>query len=202
MKKLEIMSVSILIFSILGLFSCSEDKVSLSEKMQHDLENLSGTYMDVEPYAYGDAFGQRIFTFDKGKWTLKFTLGLDPNLENQVFEFRTYGSYQIIAPSSTVDDAFNAVFGEDKKFVTLKTDNPQLIEAFGFAYCDLTPNVEKDISIDGCSLWKSVAECPADYDLLSLDDEGLLYFGVRPADNDMCTEDKRPTALTPGVTKV
>ncbi|MEL7003590.1 MAG: hypothetical protein AAFN93_12775, partial [Bacteroidota bacterium] len=93
-------------------------------------------------------------------------------------------------------------FGEDKKIVTLKTDDSQLIEAFGFSACGLTPFVEKDISVNGCALWKSVADCPADFDLLSLDDKGRLYFGERPADNDMCTEDKRPTALTPPVTKI
>lgn len=201
MKKFEIMSFSIFILSLISLFSCSDKELSPLEKMKTDLENLSGTYMDTEPYAYGSAFGQRIFTFDKGNWTLKFTLGLDPNLENQVFEFRTYGSYNIIEPSSIIETAFNAEFGEDKKFVTLKTDNPQLIEAFGFASCELIPNIEKDISVSGCSLWKPVSECPIDYDLVSLDAEGNLYFGNRPADNDMCSEEKRPTSLTPPVTK-
>ena len=202
MKNSKVMSISILVFSVFTLLSCSENNLSQTEKMQEALENLSGTYMDVEPYGYGEAFGQRIFTFDQGKWSLKFTLGLDPKLEHQVFEFRTYGTYEIIEPSAIVEDAFNAVFGEDKKFLTLKTDNPQLIEAFGFASCDLTPYVEKDISIAGCSLWKPVSVCPADYDLLSLDEDGLLHFGVRPADNDMCTADKRPISLTPGVTKI
>lgn len=202
MKKFEIMNLSALVFAILTLFSCSNDDQSPIDEMKNTLEKLSGTYKDIEPYAYGNAFGQRIFTFDKGNWTLEFTLGLDPNLENQVFQFRTYGSYKIVDASTIVEDAYNAEFGEDKKFVTLKTDNPQLIEAFGFSSCGLIPFVEKDISENGCSLWKPVSECPIDYDLLSLDENGLLYFGQRPADNDMCSEDKRPTSLTPAVTKV
>ena len=74
MKKFEIMSFSIFILSLISLFSCSDKELSPLEKMKTDLENLSGTYMDTEPYAYGSAFGQRIFTFDKGNWTLKFTL--------------------------------------------------------------------------------------------------------------------------------
>ena len=195
------MTFSILIFTLLTLFSCVDNSADSIDKMKDDLVNLSGTYMDVEPYAYGDAYGQRIFTFDKGNWTLKFTLGLDPNLENQVFEFRTFGKYQVLQPSKFVNNAYQANFGEDKKFVTLKTENPQLLEAFGFSSCGLSLNIEKDISIEGCSLWKPVAVCPVDHDLLSLDDEGRLFFGVRPADNDMCSEDKRPKALTPGVTK-
>jgi len=203
MKSLKIMSLSAFIMVLSSLLSCSEDNsFPAHEQMKIDLENLSGTYMDLTPYAYGEAFGQRIFTFDKGTWTLNFTLGLDPNLENKVFEFRTVGTYSVLNPSSVLDNAYNALFLEDKKFLTLKTDDPALIQAFGFSDCGLTPNEEKDISATGCSAWAAVTECNEDHDLLSLDDEGLLYFGVRPPDNNMCTEDKRPTSLTPGVTRI
>ena len=201
MKKFEIMNLSILFVALLSMFSCSDD-ISPIEQMKKDLENLSGTYQDALPYAYGEAFGQRTFTFDHGKWTLSFILGLDPNLEHQVFQFRTHGSYVITEPSSELKNVYNAEFGEDKKYVTLKTDNPQLIEAFGFSTCGLTPFVEADISVSGCALWKPVSICPVDYDLLSLDKNGLLYFGERPADNDMCSPEKRPTSLTPAVTKI
>ena len=40
-----------------------------------------------------------------------------------------------------------------------------------------------------------VADCPSDYDVVRLDDTGSLHFGARPQDNNMCTPDKRPTAL-------
>ena len=202
MRNLAFVILALFTLSSLVLLSCKEDDPSPLQDMKVDLENLSGTYMDLQPYAYGEAFGQRVFTFDQGQWTLTFTLGLDPNLEIPVFEFRTHGSYEVLEPSTTVENAFNAVFGEDQKFLTLKTDHPELIEAFGFTSCGLTPQVEKDISLDGCSLWKSVQDCPADYDLLSLDQQGRLYFGVRPADNDMCSVDKRPLALTPAVDKL
>jgi hypothetical protein len=39
-----------------------------------------------------------------------------------------------------------------------------------------------------------VADCGTDHDLLALDATGLR-FGQRPMDNDMCTPDRRPTAL-------
>lgn len=166
------------------------------------LEKLSGTYADPAPYNYGKAWGKRVFTFDKGKWTLVFTLGLDPELKMQVFTFRTAGTYKVLEPSKSVANAFNAVFYEDKKWVTLKTNDAGLIQAFGFSPCNLTQNVEQDISANGCSAWKSVKDCPADHDLLALDQDGKLYFGERPADNDMCTSEKRPTRLTPAVVKM
>lgn len=166
------------------------------------LEKLSGTYADPAPYAYGQAWGKRVFTFDKGKWTLLFTLGLDPELKMQVFTFRTLGTYKVLDKSSVIKDAYNAVFYEDKKLLTLKTADAELIKAFGFTACNLVKDVEQDISATGCSAWQSVANCPADYDLLSLDKDGKLYFGDRPADNNMCTHDRRPTKLTPPVVRI
>jgi hypothetical protein len=40
------------------------------------------------------------------------------------------------------------------------------------------------------------ADCPADFDVVKRDGDDL-FFGARPADNDMCTAAKRPTALSP-----
>jgi hypothetical protein len=171
------------------------------DDLKSRLETLSGTYSDPQPYNYGKAWGKRIFTFDKGKWTLDFTLALDPEMNMPVFKFRTLGTYQIQEKSAKVANTYNAVFFEEKKFLTLKTADENLIKAFGFAPCNLAVNVEQDVSANGCSSWKSVKECPGDYDLLSLDKEGKLYFGNRPQDNDMCSAEKRPTSLTPPVVK-
>lgn len=165
------------------------------------LETLSGTYADPKPYAYGTAWGHRTFTFDKGAWTLVFTLSLDPAQKMQVFQFRTVGTYTVGAKSKAVPGAYEAVFSENRKYLTLKTEDQKLASAFGFADCGLTPNQERDISETGCAAWKPVRLCPADHDLLSLDAQGGLSFGERPRDNDMCTPDKRPKKLTPPVVK-
>lgn len=171
------------------------------DPMRKRLETLSGTYADPKPYAYGTAWGHRTFTFDKGAWTLVFTLSLDPAQKMQVFQFRTVGTYTVGAKSKAVPGAYEAVFSEDHKYLTLKTEDQKLASAFGFADCKLTPNLERDISETGCAAWKPVRLCPADHDLLFLDAQGGLSFGERPRDNDMCTPDKRPKKLTPPVVK-
>ena len=108
----------------------------------------------------------------------------------------------MLEPSTTVENAFDALFYEDKKWLTLLTEDEQLSAAFGLDQCGLIPGIEKDISEEGCALWASVTDCNEDHDLLALDDAGLLNFGVRPADKNMCTPDRRPTSLTPGVKKI
>jgi hypothetical protein len=164
------------------------------------LETLSGTYADgPNGYSYGKAFGKRVFTFDRGKWTLEFTLALDPELATKVFSFRTHGTYTVEGPSAKVPGAYDATFREDKKYLTLLTPDAGLAKGFGFDACALQVGVEKDVSVEGCLGWKPVAVCGADYDLLALTPEGGVRFGVRPANNDMCTPDRRPTELTPPV---
>ncbi|MCU0419262.1 MAG: hypothetical protein MUC38_06345 [Cyclobacteriaceae bacterium] len=192
---------TIILFLAIAVAAVATSAFKPADSLKDKLETLSGTYADAQPYPYGQAWGQRVFTFNKGKWTLVFTLALDPELKMKVFEFRTVGTYKLQEKSAVVANTYNAVFYEDKKFVTVKTTDTNLINAFGFTPCQLTPHVEKDISENGCSAWKSVKVCPGDYDLLSLDREGNLYFGERPVDNDMCSPDKRPTKLTPPVVK-
>jgi len=157
------------------------------------LEALEGTYVSptVEPW-YG-GFGTREFVFANGQWSLTFTHALDPQMTLRTFQFRTGGRYRITGPS-TVPGAFEATFDEDWKRLTQFTTIPEVVAGLGLGPCNLTPNLEADISTKGCAAWPSVADCPQDFDLFAMDAQGV-YFGVRPDDNDMCTPKGRPTAL-------
>ena len=162
------------------------------------LEGLSGRYASAAPEPWYGGHGLRDFSFGEGRWSLVFTHALDPEMRRPSFAFRTFGPYRVGAPSAAVPGAFEAVFTEERKLVTLLTDDPRVIAAFGFAGCGLRPGVEVDVSERGCAGWRPVAACAEDHDLLALDARGL-HFGVRPRDNDMCTAERRPTALLPPV---
>ncbi|RST82447.1 hypothetical protein EJC49_23435 [Aquibium carbonis] len=162
------------------------------------LQSLRGTYVSpaVEPW-YG-GFGTREFVFRDGRWSLIFTHALDPQMTMRTFQFRTGGAFTVGEPSADVPGAFRTVFGEEWKHVTLLTDVPEIVAGMAMAACGLTLNLETDISGSGCAAWKPVADCGEDHDILALSAEGL-HFGVRPADNDMCSADRTPTALLPAV---
>jgi hypothetical protein len=162
------------------------------------LEALHGTYHSPAVEAWYGGYGTREFVFADGRWSLTFTHALDPAMTARTFQFRTGGAYRVAEPSDAVPGAFHAVFDEDWKHVTLLTPVPEVAAAMGMADCGLTVNLEADISDTGCAAWRPVAVCGQDHDLLALSDDGL-HFGVRPADNDMCTPDRTPTALLPAV---
>jgi hypothetical protein len=165
------------------------------------LSNLTGTYESAGAEAWYGGFGTREFVFSNGSWSLTFIHALDPDMTVRTFQFRTGGTYQVGAPSDAVPGAFRTQFNEDWKHLTLLTPDPALAQAFGMGDCGLTVNLEADISDTGCAAWRPVAVCGEDHDLLALDATGLR-FGVRPQDNDMCSEDKTPTALLPAVVKL
>lgn len=203
LKNGKIINLSTLFILTISLLwgNCKTNQNNLSPI--DALSELNGKYIDLKPYEYGKGvFGKREFTFSNGLWTLDFVLALDPKLQKQIFRFRTLGSYKVLKPSELLSGSYEANFSEEKKYLTLITESPELAKAFGLSNCGLTTGVEKDISETGCALWKSVKECPIDHDLLKLDEDGRLYFGVRPRDNNMCKEEFRPKSLTPPVEKI
>lgn len=162
------------------------------------LQALLGTYESPRVEQWYGGFGTREFVFRDGHWSLDFTHALDPAMTRRTFRFRTGGAYRVAEPSPAVEGAFHTVFDEDWKHVTLLTDAPEIVAAMGLAECGLAFNLETDVSETGCAAWRPVASCGEDHDLLALGPEGL-HFGVRPADNDLCTPEKTPTALLPAV---
>jgi hypothetical protein len=164
------------------------------------LETLSGTYASPAPEPWYGGYGTRRFTFENGQWSLIFTHALDPRMQRPTFRFRTFGPYRIGQESPAVAGAFEAIFFEDAKFVTLLTEDAALIRALGLSDCNLRPGHEVDISLTGCANWKPVAQCREDHDLIALDPSGLR-FGVRRRDNDHCTPANRPTSLLPPVVR-
>ncbi len=159
---------------------------------------LKGTFHSPAAEPWYGGFGTREFVFADGQWSLIFIHALDPGMTRRTFQFRTGGDYRVGDPSPVVNGAFHTVFDEDWKHLTLLTATPEIAAMMGVADCGLTVNLESDISETGCAAWRPVAVCGEDHDLLALSDEGL-QFGVRPADNDMCTADKTPTALLTAV---
>jgi hypothetical protein len=162
------------------------------------LQSLHGTWVSPAVEGWYGGYGTREFVFADGQWSLTFTHALDPAMTMRTFQFRTGGAYRVGEPSPAVEGAFHTVFDEDWKHVTLLTPVPEIVAGMGMADCGLTVNLETDISDTGCAAWAPVAVCGEDHDLLALTDAGL-HFGVRPADNDMCTADRTPTALLPAV---
>lgn len=138
------------------------------------------------------------FQIAKDTWTLDYTTFVDPACQTKFMTVRIEGPYEIGNPAASIKGAFEGKFGFTKKTVTSHTD-----AATGFLGSDKgcggswTVGVAADVLEKGCAgLGQRPGNvCSADYDLVHTDGN-TLTFGMRPTDNDMCTADKRPVALS------
>ena len=180
--------------------ACATPALAQDFAPAEDLKAVQGTFRSAAPEPWYGGFGTREFIFADGEWQLIFTHALDPDMTMRTFQFRTGGPFEIGGASAAVPGAHDGIFHEDWKHVTLLTDKAEIVAGMGMADCGLTYNLETDISDTGCAAWRPVSVCGEDHDLFAMDAAGV-YFGVRPADNDMCTADKRPTELLPVVAR-
>lgn len=162
---------------------------------QAQAKGVNGDWVSAKADDAGNnTFSFREFSFNGDNWNVKYTLFLDEAKTMPVFIFRGVGTYSVTGKSKKVKGASEALFLFSKKSLTLLTDNADLIKGLGFADCKLQKGVERDISETGCSFVAPLAVCNREYDLLKLAGK-KLFLGARPADNNMCTIDKRPLAL-------
>lgn len=139
------------------------------------------------------------FTNTKGDWKLDYVTYGDATCKAPFVTVHIEGPYEIGAKSATVAGAWEGRFGFTKKIVTPHSDaaagflgSDKACGAGTFAAGKATDVLEKGCA--GLGQYPS-SKCSADYDLVSV--EGTkLRFGDRPKDNDMCTEGKRPKALS------
>ena len=105
------------------------------------------------------------------------------------------GPYALVAPSTTVPDAWDATMSFDTRTIT--ADDAKSAKTIAkLCKVKLKAKGTVDVHVAGCPALglRPAADCAAEHDLVARDGEHLR-FGVRPADNDLCTAEKRPTAL-------
>ncbi len=138
------------------------------------------------------SFATREFVLTDKTWSLVFTVHGDKELKSPLVAMGFSGTWKTTGASRTVPGASEASFEFDKKTVTLKAK--EAAKGFGMDGCGLELGKAKDVSKSGCSFVAPVAQYGKEFDLIKREGE-KVFFGARPADGNMGSEDKRPTAL-------
>jgi Adenomatosis polyposis coli down-regulated 1 len=181
---------------------CMSISIGVVAAKDHHKDQLAGRWKSPAPEDIGDGnYSTREFTFNEKSWKVEAVFFRDQQTQNPLLSFTAEGPYRLEDASSVVIGATNAVFSFSKKTVTLLSSDPAVISRFNLANCNLIVGVPKDISITGCSFFTSIPQCAQEYDLVKIEDN-TLRLGMRPADRNMCDEDKRPKALGLPVKKV
>lgn len=161
--------------------------------------DVTGKWKSEGPEDLGNgAFATREFTLTDKTWALVFTIHADKELKTPLVAMGFSGRWRPTGASTAAPGASEATFEFDKKTITLKAKDAA--RGFGMDTCGLEVGKAKDVSKTGCSFVASVEKYGKEFDLLKRDGD-RLFFGARPADGNMGSEDKRPTHLGAALVK-
>ena len=132
------------------------------------------------------SFNQLTFTFTETTWDLDYASFGDDACTMGFMTVNIAGDYTLEGASEAVEGAREGTFG-----FTTKTATGHSADAAAFIDTSCgTTGTEVDVAFDlsgGCAVWEhTLLLIVVDYDIVKPNEDGTL-FGVRPADNDMCT---------------
>lgn len=192
-----------LCLAALGLAAgCATSSGARSEASTHVTpRQLEGAWTSevceaMPPQADGSrTYFKRHFNLTQKDWTLHFQAFGDPACTVKLFTARVEGPYTLLQDSERVPGATEGNFQFARQYMTVYVQ--PVADWFQGAGCGGHPwklGEEQETSGTGCVFLKPIAKCGMDHDVLKVEGS-RLFFGHRPADNDMCTPDKRPSAL-------
>jgi hypothetical protein len=139
------------------------------------------------------------FDIQAANWAVDYAVFADKDCKTKFFTVRIEGPYALGGASAAGAGIFDGKFSFAKKSVTPHNDAAAkfLASAEGCNTAGFKSGTAKDISESGCAKLgqRPLKDCGADFDLVKVEGD-VLTFGERPADQDMCTEAKRPKALS------
>lgn len=153
------------------------------------------------PQADGSTQYARLdFDLTASTWSLEYVVFADAGCEVKLVTVAIAGDYALERPSDVVDGAWEARFGFDEKTIRPEVDGLRdaLNGMEGCGASEFETGMAQDVLATGCPGFGQypAATCSADHDLVKLDGDAI-FFGARPADNNMCAPDRRPAALSP-----
>ena len=161
--------------------------------------DLSGRWRNAcTPNGSGGGFSLD-FEFTASEWKLDYVTYAEPACATRMVTVHIEGPYELGARSAQVSSAYDAVFRFTRKTVTAHSAGAVgFLSGLPMCTGPFEVGVARDIGASGCAGLgqRPIAACGQDYDLVSVEGDALR-FGQRPADNDMCTAEKRPSALAP-----
>lgn len=155
-------------------------------------KQVTGRWKSAGAEALGNgSFATRDFTLTDKTWSLVFTIHGDRELKAPLVTMGFSGPWKATGASRQVPGASEATFEFVQKTITLRA---AVAKGFGMDGCGLEVGKPKDVSKSGCSFVAAVASYGKEFDLIKREGD-QVFFGARPADGNMGSEDKRPTAL-------
>ncbi len=185
----------------IGMDMDTEDAPDASTGASEDtLDLLQGTWTSEACESDGTNAFRRTFSFSGDRWEIAFVTYGDAECtpEMALIQFDFGGVVEIDDPSDAVDGALDAFFGFSSRTITPVSDAAAAFLNDGSACgsADWQTGTARDVQTDGCPDFGVLPAdaCAGEFDLVALEEQ-TLRLGTRPADNNLCTDELRPTSL-------
>ena len=203
MKRIGISIFTLACLSATGCATTStspEASASATPANSFEATDLAGTWVGpCFPSPQGDgSFNQLTFKMTEADWDLDYVAFGDAECTAKFLTVNIKGPYSLGDASAAGEGAREGTFSFASKTVTAHMDAAVGVINGACGVTDTAVDSPVDIS-GGCAGLGAypMAECGADHDIVMLKDN-VLHFGQRPADNNMCTSDKRPATFEGG----
>jgi hypothetical protein len=173
---------------------------SLEGALLPPIVHLNGTWTGpcfASPQGDG-SYNQLTFRMTTTDWDLDYGAFGDDACTAKFLTVNIQGPYELGSASSVAPGAREGKFGFATKTVTPHMDAAVGVINGACGVTDAAVGEPFDLSA-GCAGLGAypIQECGSDYDIVMLSGD-TLHFGSRPADNNMCTPDKRPSKFEGG----
>ena len=144
------------------------------------------------------SFNQLTFRMTETEWDLDYVAHGDENCTAKFLTVNIKGPYTLGEASSAAEGAREGTFSFTSKTVTGHMEAALGVINGACGVTDTAVDTPLDLA-GGCAGLGAypIAECAADNDIVMVKDNNL-HFGARPADNNMCSPDKRPSSFEGG----
>ncbi len=160
---------------------------------------LAGTYAEEScrkiTNADGtDSFVKQSWIITPSTWSRDVVVYGDDQCTTKQATIHADGPYNVTGPSKSVPGAFDVDRAFSHRVVTAHVDGYiAVLQSYGCGKAPYAVNEPQDVLAGGCKDL-GLMPCDKEHDIVKLDKD-TIAFGKRPADNDICTPDKRPTEL-------
>lgn len=191
------------VFALLALMACPGAQKITDKMPKPAIPVISGKFASdacvAQPQADGTtSYTKTAYTFTPTTWAMDVDSFGDEACATPLGTLHADGPYTVSGPSTKVPGAFDADLVFQHRTITPHHEGYiALMQSMSCGKAPYAVDQAQDVLTTGCPEMgvPSLADCPREYDLVKVEGNALT-FGKRPADNNICTVEKRPSELS------
>jgi hypothetical protein len=190
-------ALTLLLTCVVGLAAACDSGGETDDEAARQVaqDALRGTWLTECLPTGEDAWGTFAFANEGANGSFTYTMHGDATCSLALATFSLFSEQRVGAPIESIGPGVREldILYDRLSATALVEDLAVAFEQAGCGGGDVVVGEPVDITATGCFAFKPLADCPADYDIMRIDDDARFYNGLRT--ENMCVPAGRPTQL-------